>query len=608
MIVPQQTQRLLSCLLLALSSTLSAEVTLSGIFASSMVLQRERPVPVWGWGHPGERVRVSFCDQTLETTVKNDRTWETTLQPMPASTEGHTLTVTGSNKIALTNILVGEVWICSGQSNMEWRIRQSMNPAEEAAAANYPHIRLFDVPGRHVSPVVKNETPGGKWHTCTSRTVNDFSAVGYHFGRSLYHALKIPVGLVGSNWGGTKIEPWITFEGFKSVAELSSFAERVDAYDSNTKVGPGDPSAIYHAMIHPLTPFALRGAIWYQGESNGAEGRSYYHKKHALVNGWRRAFRNDKLAFYWVQLANFQQPNPKPSGGDGWAKLREAQAQSLDLPHTGMAVTTDIGAANDIHPRNKQDVGKRLAQWALHQTYKQKDIVPSGPLYRDLAIRGSTIRLFFDHVGTGLMVGRKEGLAPVRELKEGQLKHFAIADKEMNWHWAEATIDGETVIVRANEVPQPVAVRYAYAMNPASANLYNREGLPASAFRTDTWRGPSQKLQWHPLTEGAPPNSIPGAGTEVSFTNQRQETVYISWMRYGGDRSATPPLPRGPAIHRPPFQMPTGSSPIARELHSATSKPPKRSGLQPSQSVEAFPFRIVNTPLRQARRSPLPRA
>ena len=160
-----------------------------------------------------------------------------------------------------------------------------------------------------------------------------------------------------------------------------------------------------------------------------------------------------------------------------------------------MAVTTDIGAANDIHPRNKQDVGKRLAQWALHQTYKQKDIVPSGPLYRDLAIRGSTIRLFFDHVGTGLMVGRKEGLAPVRELKEGQLKHFAIADKEMNWHWAEAYIDGETVIVRANEVPQPVAVRYAYAMNPASANLYNREGLPASAFRTDPWRGPSQKLQ-----------------------------------------------------------------------------------------------------------------
>ena len=301
--------------------------------------------------------------------------------------------------------------------------------------------------------------------------MNDFSAVGYHFRRSLYHALKIPVGLVGSNWGGTKIEPWITFEGFKSVAELSSFAERVEVYNSNTKVGPGDPSAIYHAMIHPLTPFALRGAIWYQGESNGAEGRSYYHKKHALVNGWRRAFRNDKLAFYWVQLANFQQPNPKPSGGDGWAKLREAQTQSLDLPHTGMAVTTDIGAANDIHPRNKQDVGKRLAQWALHQTYKQKDIVPSGPLYRDLAIRGSTIWLFFNHVGTGLMAGRKEGPAPVREVKEGQLKHFAIADKEMNWHWAEATIDGETVIVRANEVPQPVAVRYAYAMNPASANL-----------------------------------------------------------------------------------------------------------------------------------------
>ncbi|MCH2064886.1 MAG: hypothetical protein MK194_14325 [Roseibacillus sp.] len=527
-------QRLLPLLLLALSPTLSAEVTLPGVLGPNMVLQRNQPVPVWGWGNPGEMVSVSFGDQTVETTVKDDRTWETTLQPMPASAEGRTLTIRGRNKIALTDILVGEVWICSGQSNMEWRIRQSMNAAEESAAANYPHIRLFDVPGRHVSPVPKRETPGGKWQACTPQTVNDFSAVGYHFGRRLHQELKVPVGLVGSNWGGTKIEPWTTLGGFKSVPELSAFAERVGDYTTTTKVGGGDPSAIYNAMVHPLTPFALRGAIWYQGESNGAEGRSYYHKKHALVNGWRRAFRNDKLAFYWVQLANFQQPNPKPSGGDGWAKVREAQTQALDLPHTGMAVITDIGAANDIHPRNKQDVGKRLAQWALHQTYQKKALIPSGPLYRDLKIEDSAIRLFFDHVGSGLMVGRKEGLTPVQELKDGQLKHFAVADKEMNWHWADATIDGNTVLVRADEVPRPVAVRYAYAMNPASANLYNREGLPASPFRTDTWRGPTEQLKWHPLTEGVPPSSIPGAGTEVSFTNKRQETVHISWMAYGG--------------------------------------------------------------------------
>ena len=534
MIGRHQTPRLLSCLLLALSSALSAEITLPGVLGSNMVLQRDQPVPVWGWGHPGETVSVSFGDQTLETTVKDDRTWEATLQPMPANTEGRTLTVRGSNKISLTDILVGEVWICSGQSNMEWRIRQSMNATEETAAANYPLIRLFDVPGRHVSPVPKRKTPGGKWQACTPETVSDFSAVGYHFGRRLHQDLKVPVGLVGSNWGGTKIEPWTTLEGFKSVSELSAFSERVDAYTSETKVGGGDPSAIYHAMVHPLTPFALRGAIWYQGESNGAEGRSYYHKKHALVNGWRRAFRNDKLAFYWVQLANFQKPNPKPSGGDGWAKVREAQTQALDLPHTGMAVITDIGAANDIHPRNKQDVGKRLAQWALHQTYGKKDLVPSGPLYRDLKIEGNAIRLSFDHVGSGLMVGRKEGLTPTQEVKGGQLKHFAIADREMNWHWAQATIDGNTVLVRANEVPNPVAVRYAYAMNPAGANLYNREGLPASPFRTDTWRGPTEQLKWIPLTKGSPPSSIPGSGTEVSFTNKRPETVHLSWMAYGG--------------------------------------------------------------------------
>jgi sialate O-acetylesterase len=239
-------------------------------------------------------------------------------------------------------------------------------------------------------------------------------------------------------------------------------------------------------MIHPLAPFAMRGAIWYQGESNGGEGESYYHKTQALVNGWRQLF-NPDLAFYWVQLANFQNPNESAEGGDGWARIREAQRKSLNIKHTGMAVIIDIGEAGDIHPRNKQDVGSRLAVWALHQTYGMKDIVPSGPLYKGQKVEGNSIRLSFDNVGSGLVVGKKEGLAPLLIVKDGKLERFAIAGADKKWHLAEATIDGSDVIVKSPDVKEPVAVRYAYSMNPTGANLYNIEGIPASPFRTDDW-------------------------------------------------------------------------------------------------------------------------
>ncbi|MDX1565306.1 MAG: sialate O-acetylesterase, partial [Phycisphaeraceae bacterium] len=252
------------------------------------------------------------------------------------------------------------------------------------------------------------------------------------------------------------------------------------------KVNHRDPTAIYNAMIHPLVPFAMRGGFWYQGESNGGEGFTYHYKKKALINGWRKLF-NPDLAFYWVQLADFRKSNEKPEGGDGWAKIREAQRKSLEIPNTGMAVIHDIGNAKDIHPKNKQDVGRRLAQWALHQTYGRKDLVPAGPLYKSMKIEGNKIRLQFDHVGSGLMVGKKNGLAPTEEDKNGKLGRFAIAGKDKKWHWAEAVIDGDTVVVSSKEVPNPVAVRYGYTMNPRGANLYNKEGIPASPFRTDDW-------------------------------------------------------------------------------------------------------------------------
>jgi len=462
-----------------------AEIKLASIFGDSMVLQCELPVPVWGWADPGEEVSVSLGDQSMKVKADKDGRWQVKLDALKANADAQTLTVSGTNKIEVRDVLVGEVWICSGQSNMEWTLGGTLNAKEEVDAAQHAQIRLFNVPGHTTSPLPKDTCPGN-WQVCEPKTAGGFSAVGYFFGRRLHAELKVPIGLVGSNWGGTRIEPWTSPAGFQSVPELKEIADQVAAYNGETKVGGGSPSAIYNAMIHPLAPFAMRGAIWYQGESNGGEGESYYHKTQALVNGWRELF-NPDLAFYWVQLADFQNPNDNPAGGDGWAKLREAQRKALTIKHTGMAVITDIGQANDIHPRNKQDVGWRLAQWALNQTYGKQDLVPCGPLYKSHKVEGGAIRLAFDHVGSGLMVGLKEGLEPTKQVEGGKLGRFAIAGADQQWHWAEATIDGADIVVKSSEVADPVAVRYAYTMNPTGANLYNKEGIPASPFRTDDW-------------------------------------------------------------------------------------------------------------------------
>lgn len=473
------------CLAVCLPTIAFGDVKLASIFGDSMVLQREMAVPVWGWADAGEQVTVEFAGQSVQTVADPEGRWKVSLDSLKANSEGQSLKVTGENTVEIKDVLVGEVWICSGQSNMEWAVANSMNPKEEIAAANHPTIRLFNVLGHLTSPVAKDTCPG-EWKVCQPGTVNGFSAVGYFFGRRLQGELDVPVGLVGSNWGGTRIEPWTSPGGFQSVPELKSIADQVGAYNENTKVQGGSPSAIYNAMIHPLAPFAMRGAIWYQGESNGGEGESYYHKKQALVNGWREIFQPE-LAFYWVQLANFRAPTDNPAGGDGWAKIREAQRKSLKIDHTGMAVIIDIGQAGDIHPRNKQDVGQRLSQWALNQTYGREDLVASGPIYKSHRVDGNSIRLSFDHVGEGLIVGVKQGLDATKEAADGKLARFAVAGADKKWHWADARIDGDEVVISSPQVAEPVAVRYAYSMNPEGANLYNRDGLPASPFRTDDW-------------------------------------------------------------------------------------------------------------------------
>lgn len=512
---------------LLLCACAQAAPKLPGFFTDNMVLQRDKPVPVWGWDDPGAVVTVSFGGQTQQATTNTQGKWMLRLAPMPANAQPQVLTV-NDGAIRLNNVVIGDVWICSGQSNMEWIVNQSLDPAIEAAKVDTSLIRQMKV--QHFAGDFPVQDLQSSWVPSNQHTIGGFTAVGYYFARRLHSELNVPIGLIATNWGGTRIEPWIPPVGYRMVPYLKQLRAHVDQVDVATEVGRAnyikafqelsvwasqaateleagrdtlpkkpnmptygrshqDPTRLYNEMIHPLIPFAIRGAIWYQGESNGGEGDSYFHKKQALIGGWRSLWGQGDFPFYFVQLANFQAATNNPAGADGWARLREAQVKSLTIPNTGMAVTIDIGHPTDIHPKNKQDVGGRLAQWALAKEYG-KDIVPSGPLYKSMAVEGSAIRITFDHVGQGLMVGKKTILKPydpVEELAPDALKRFAIAGADRVWHWADAKIDGDTIVVSSPVVTAPIAVRYAFSMNPEGANLYNKDGLPASPFRTDNW-------------------------------------------------------------------------------------------------------------------------
>lgn len=626
--------------------TAISAVKLPKIIGNNMVLQQNVKTPVWGWADKGEKVRISFAGKHYSSVANASGKWIVYMDPLPAGGP-FDLTISASNKIVLKNILVGEVWVCSGQSNMEWPLSSVNDSEKEIAAANYPKIRLFTVP-KKVSAIAQEDMENGEWVECSPSTIPGFSAVGYFFGRNLQKHLNVPVGLINSSWGGTILETWASEEAVntipdfqKAVAEMKKadltaleanitklqkewneklergdrglkenwnspgfnhaswktmklpelwesaglnmdgvvwfrkeitldaaevasgitlnlgaiddsdhtfvngtqvgetmnqyskqrvynvgseklkpgvniiaikvidtgggggiYGDAADMFYVSSKgktslagewkyeigvdpgpnpsssVGPNAyPTLLYNGMIRPMLPYAVQGAIWYQGESNASRAKQYQTIFPMLINDWRKQWNNPDMSFHFVQLANFMDAKPNPDQS-AWAELREAQLKTLSVNKTGMAVIIDIGEAKDIHPRNKQDVGYRLSLAALKVTYKQ-DIVHSGPIFKSFVKEGNKMVLTFTNTGSGM----------ISKDKYGYLKGFAIAGEDKKFVWAKAVIEGDKVVVWSESVANPVAVRYAWADNPDDANLYNKEGLPASPFRTDDWAG-----------------------------------------------------------------------------------------------------------------------
>ena len=503
-----------------LAARARAEVTLGPLFSDHAVLQRDKPVPVWGRADAGETVTVSLLGRRVAAQAGPDGRWIALLGALPATAEGSDLVAAGKTTATIHDVVVGEVWLASGQSNMEYVVDDPNGPvfhvdhaAAEVAAARYPLIRHFKVARRVAAEPA--ETAAGGWAPCSPATVPEFSAVGYFFARALFLRLGVPVGIVNSTWGGTPVEAWLsplalasdpafavvdrrwreTLAAYPRAQEaaqaaLAAWRPAAEAarrggplaYTLFLKAhpqpqaahGPGDPwtpTGLFDGMINPLLPYALRGAIWYQGESNAARPGEYHALFAAMITAWRAHFGQGDFPFYWVQLADYNVPGD-PTGAS-WAWLREAQAQTLSLPNTGQAVTIDIGDLGNIHPSNKQEVGRRLALLAKLNAYS----IPgdcSGPVFVSATPEGRALRLRFKYADAGLTAG----LTP--------LQSFEVAGADRKFYPATAAIAGSTVLVQSPAVPEPVAVRYAWR-NAPTANFYNGAGLPAVPFRSDRW-------------------------------------------------------------------------------------------------------------------------
>lgn len=634
-------------MLLFIAIGANANITLPGIFGNDMVLQRSKPIAVWGWAEPNETLVISLNKQKKTVKANKNGDWMVKLSPENAGGPFF-LTVKGNNTITFSNVLIGDVWICSGQSNMEWSLSSSNNAEQEIADANYPQIRHFTV-AKAVNSIPQKDVKGGSWEIAEPKNAGRFSAVAYFFARKLYQEFKVPIGLINTSWGGTHVETWISREAFQSSEEFKSMIASIPfvsmdslakiklakikmniqkwqgevlppnllstwnhpAFDDskwNKLIAPGIwegqglngidgvllfrksfivdpdntgspailelakiddsdityingvqvgategayyfrkytvpagilkagnnviavrikddgggggfrdelpmqitissqiqslagewqykietinqpkpasglnpneyPSLLYNAMLHPLIPFAIQGAIWYQGEAN--TGRAWQYRKAfpLMITDWRKQWKQGDFPFYFVQLASYDDGGSTHENiGYQWAELREAQTLTLSLPNTGMAVTSDVGEANDIHPRNKQDVGLRLALAALNHTYK-KNIVSSGPMYESMKTEGNKIIISFSSIGSGLMT----------KDKYGYLRGFEVAGSDQKYYYAKAFIEGNKVVVYADNVTAPVAVRFGWYDEISQNNLFNKEGLPATPFRTDNW-------------------------------------------------------------------------------------------------------------------------
>jgi sialate O-acetylesterase len=491
-----------------------ADVKLPAMFSDHAVLQREMPVPVWGWADPGEEVTVSIAGQTKKATADDKGKWSVKFDPLSVG-EPLTLVVEGKNRLERKDILVGEVWVCSGQSNMEWTVANATNPDLELSAANHPNIRVITITGLGSQTPV--EDCNGQWEPATADSIKDFSAVGYFFGRELQDHIGVPIGLIDNSWGGSACDAWIRrdkFEGNsalepvlerwkKSEAEWDEAKAKADYEEkladwqkkadeakeagepvpqgrpnfNNPMTGNQRPANLYHARLGPVMPYAIRGVIWYQGESNAGRAYQYREMFPLMISSWREAWGQGDFPFYFVQLADFMAEKPEPGDSD-WAELREAQTMTQDkLPNTGQAVIIDLGEGADIHPRNKLEVAKRLARWALGKNYG-KEVVVESPRYDSMETKGDKIILKFKDVDGGL-----------RKVDNRNLEGFAIAGEDRKWVWADAKVLGKNQVeVHSDKVPNPVAVRYAWADNPV-CNLYSWAGLPATPFRTDDWPG-----------------------------------------------------------------------------------------------------------------------
>jgi sialate O-acetylesterase len=542
-----------------------AEVKLPAIFSDHMVLQRDIQIPVWGWADAGEQVTVTFGGQSAKTITDSDGRWKVYLEKVGANATSQTLTVSGKDTITFTDVLVGDVWVCSGQSNMGLYLGECDNASSEVPNANDPLLRILTVEERtSIIPDVDVKLWNGKrWRLCTPETANQFSGVGYFFGRELRKHLTIPIGLISSLYGGSQAQLWTSLEAIgkniaadpefkdwraKREAVLDKYPQKLaeylpvkEKYDAEMtrywdevenapefvarkkvweeecktareqgKTAPPRPEPsqarptapeppdggpyssfmvgnLYNAMIAPLMSYAIKGVIWYQGESNCNNSKQYRVLFPIMITDWREKWGQGNFPFLFVQLPNINKPATEPvQGEDRWPGVRDAQAKAMSVPNTGMATIIDVGDPDEVHGKDKIDVGVRLSLVARHLVYGE-DIVYTGPTYDSMKVEGNKVLITFKNTGGGLAIGTPPWtpsgkIPPVAS----ELKGFAIAGADKKWVWAQARINGDQVVVSSDQAPNPVAVRYGWADNPP-CNLYNKEKLPAAPFRTDDW-------------------------------------------------------------------------------------------------------------------------